>query len=93
MYMTDAVKIFSESDFIRKAMGREFQRIFTLTKEQESPSFAGASPASIPAPTWNSSKSRYSGGSRRPAGCPPPQPPAGNLSVSAGVGAPAAAPG
>ena len=35
VYMPDAVRIFSESDFIRKAMGPEFQRIFTLTKEQE----------------------------------------------------------
>ncbi len=35
VYMPDAVRLFSESDFIRKAMGPEFQRIFTLTKEQE----------------------------------------------------------
>ena len=35
MYMPDAVKIFSESDFIRNALGAELQRIFTLTKEQE----------------------------------------------------------
>ena len=33
--MPDAVRLFSKSDFIRKAMGAEFQRIFTLTKEQE----------------------------------------------------------
>jgi len=35
VYMPEAVKLFSESDFIRKAMGPELQRIFTLTKEQE----------------------------------------------------------
>jgi glutamine synthetase len=35
VYMTDAVKLFSESDFIRSALGPELQRIFTLTKEQE----------------------------------------------------------
>ncbi len=33
--MPDAVKLFSESDFIRSALGSELQRIFTLTKEQE----------------------------------------------------------
>jgi glutamine synthetase len=33
--MPDAVKLFSESDFIRSALGPELQRIFTLTKEQE----------------------------------------------------------
>jgi glutamine synthetase len=35
VYMPDAVNLFSKSDFIRKSMGAEFQRIFTLTKEQE----------------------------------------------------------
>jgi glutamine synthetase len=35
VYMPDAVKLFSESDFIRSALGPELQRIFTLTKEQE----------------------------------------------------------
>ena len=35
VYMQDAVRLFSESDFIRKAMGAELQRIYTLTKEQE----------------------------------------------------------
>ncbi|RLA47377.1 MAG: glutamine synthetase [Gammaproteobacteria bacterium] len=35
VYMPDAVKLFSESDFIRNALGSELQRIFTLTKEQE----------------------------------------------------------
>ena len=35
VYMPDAVRFFSESDFIRNAMGAEFQRIFTLTKQQE----------------------------------------------------------
>lgn len=35
IYMPDAIKLFSESDFIRNALGAEFQRIFTLTKEQE----------------------------------------------------------
>lgn len=35
IYMQDAVKIFSESDFIRNSVGGELQRIFTLTKEQE----------------------------------------------------------
>jgi glutamine synthetase len=34
-YMPDAVKLFSESDFIRTALGPELQRIFTLTKQQE----------------------------------------------------------
>ena len=33
--MQDAVRLFSESDFIRNALGTELQRIFTLTKEQE----------------------------------------------------------
>jgi glutamine synthetase len=35
VYMPDAVKMFSESAFIRTALGSELQRIFTLTKEQE----------------------------------------------------------
>jgi len=35
IYMPDAVKLFSESDFIRSALGSELQRIFTLTKGQE----------------------------------------------------------
>jgi glutamine synthetase len=35
VYMTDAVRLFSESDVIRNALGPELQRIFTLTKEQE----------------------------------------------------------
>ena len=35
VYMPDAVKAFSESDFIRGALGSELQRIFTLTKQQE----------------------------------------------------------
>ncbi len=35
VYMPDAVRLFSESDFIRTALGPELQRIFTLTKEQE----------------------------------------------------------
>lgn len=35
VYMQDAVRLFSESDFIRNALGTELQRIFTLTKEQE----------------------------------------------------------
>ncbi len=35
VYMPDAVRMFSESDFIRSALGPELQRIFTLTKEQE----------------------------------------------------------
>lgn len=35
VYMPDAVRLFSESDFIRNALGSELQRIFTLTKEQE----------------------------------------------------------
>ncbi len=35
VYMPDAVRLFSESDFIRNALGTELQRIFTLTKEQE----------------------------------------------------------
>ena len=35
VYMHDAVKLFSASDFIRQALGGELQRIFTLTKEQE----------------------------------------------------------
>jgi glutamine synthetase len=35
VYIQDAVKIFSESEFIRDNLGPEFQRIFTLTKEQE----------------------------------------------------------
>ncbi|MEM8660416.1 MAG: glutamine synthetase, partial [Pseudomonadota bacterium] len=35
VYMQDAVSLFSKSDFIRKALGAEFQRIYTLTKEQE----------------------------------------------------------
>jgi len=35
VYMPDAVRLFSESDFIRNALGKELQRIFTLTKEQE----------------------------------------------------------
>ena len=39
VYMPDAVRIFSESDFIHNALGPEFQRIFTLTKEQEMEEF------------------------------------------------------
>jgi glutamine synthetase len=35
VYMPDAVELFGQSDFIRKALGSELQRIFTLTKEQE----------------------------------------------------------
>jgi glutamine synthetase len=35
VYIQDAVKIFSESEFIRDNLGPELQRIFTLTKEQE----------------------------------------------------------
>lgn len=35
VYMPDAVKLFSESDFIRNSLGEELQRIYTLTKEQE----------------------------------------------------------
>jgi glutamine synthetase len=35
VYMPDAVKLFSESDFIRNSLGTELQRIFTLTKQQE----------------------------------------------------------
>ena len=35
VYLQDAVSLFSESDFIRNALGSELQRIFTLTKEQE----------------------------------------------------------
>ncbi len=35
VYMPDAVKLFSESDFIRNSLGEELQRIFTLTKQQE----------------------------------------------------------
>ena len=35
VYMPDAVRLFSESDFIRNALGTELQRIYTLTKEQE----------------------------------------------------------
>ncbi len=35
VYMPDAVRAFSESDFIRNALGPELQRIFTLTKQQE----------------------------------------------------------
>ncbi len=34
-YMPDAVKLFSESDFIRNSLGDELQRIYTLTKQQE----------------------------------------------------------
>jgi glutamine synthetase len=39
VYMPDAVQLFSESDFIRNALGTELQRIFTLTKEQEMAEF------------------------------------------------------
>ena len=39
VYLPDAVDLFSKSDFIRKSMGAEFQRIFTLTKEQEMAEF------------------------------------------------------
>jgi glutamine synthetase len=39
VYMPDAVRLFSESDFIRNALGSELQRIFTLTKEQEMAEF------------------------------------------------------
>jgi glutamine synthetase len=35
VYMPDAVNMFRESEFVRKALGSELQRIFTLTKEQE----------------------------------------------------------
>lgn len=35
VYMQDALTAFSESDFIRSALGGELQRIFTLTKQQE----------------------------------------------------------
>ena len=35
VYMPDAVKLFSESDFIRHGLGSELQRIYTLTKQQE----------------------------------------------------------
>jgi glutamine synthetase len=35
VYMPDAVKLFSESDFIHHSLGTELQRIYTLTKEQE----------------------------------------------------------
>ncbi|MEM9254921.1 MAG: glutamine synthetase family protein [Pseudomonadota bacterium] len=35
VYMQDAVRLFSESDFIRSSLGTELQRIFTLTKQQE----------------------------------------------------------
>jgi glutamine synthetase len=35
VYMPDAVKLFSESDFIRHSLGSELQRIYTLTKQQE----------------------------------------------------------
>jgi glutamine synthetase len=35
VYMPDAVRLFSESDFIRNALGPELQRIYTLTKQQE----------------------------------------------------------
>jgi glutamine synthetase len=34
-YMQDAVKLFSESQFIKASLGPELQRIYTLTKEQE----------------------------------------------------------
>jgi len=34
-YMPDAVRLFSESDFIRNSLGDELQRIYTLTKQQE----------------------------------------------------------
>ncbi len=39
VYMPDAVRMFSESDFVRRALGSELQRIFTLTKEQEQEEF------------------------------------------------------
>ncbi|MEH6591342.1 MAG: glutamine synthetase family protein [Halioglobus sp.] len=35
VYIQDAVKAFSESEFIKDNLGEELQRIFTLTKEQE----------------------------------------------------------
>jgi glutamine synthetase len=35
VYIQDAVKLFSESAFIKANLGTELQRIFTLTKEQE----------------------------------------------------------
>ena len=35
VYRPDAVKLFSESDFIRHSLGSELQRIYTLTKQQE----------------------------------------------------------
>jgi len=35
VYIQDAVKQFSESEFIKAHMGEELQRIYTLTKEQE----------------------------------------------------------
>ena len=37
--MPDAVSLFSESDYIRNALGGELQRIFTLTNEQEMAEF------------------------------------------------------
>ena len=39
VYMPDAMQLFSESDFIRTALGPELQRIFTLTKQQEMAEF------------------------------------------------------
>ncbi|MCB1688613.1 MAG: glutamine synthetase [Halioglobus sp.] len=35
VYMPEAVKLFSESDFIHHSLGTELQRIYTLTKQQE----------------------------------------------------------
>jgi glutamine synthetase len=35
VYIQDAVKIFSESEFIKANLGSELQRIYALTKEQE----------------------------------------------------------
>ena len=35
VYIQDAVRIFSASEFIKTNLGSELQRIFTLTKEQE----------------------------------------------------------
>jgi glutamine synthetase len=39
VYMSDAVRLFSASDFIRNSLGGEIQRIYTLTKQQEMEEF------------------------------------------------------
>ena len=39
VYMPDAVRMFSVSDFIRNSLGGEIQRIYTLTKQQEMEEF------------------------------------------------------